>query len=123
PAAARPLDGPPLEPVVVRPETNPAPAAGVPQDLVDRGVAAIAGGAASSVSLEVARVATPAGIPPISCCSTSDLLTTFNENSPDDAERYFFRTSPPDSLQSVVVAIAAEDLACTRLAILHLDDG
>lgn len=122
-AAGGPLDGRPIELVVVDDETNPALAAGLAQDLVDRGVVAIVGGAASSVSLEVARVATPAGIPQISCCSTSDLLTTFNENIPDDAERYFFRTSPPDSLQSVVVAIAAEDLACTRLAILHLDDG
>src|SRR5690606_10282958 len=54
---------------------------------------------------------------------TSDLLTSFNENIADPSDRFFFRTAPPDSVQSLVVAITAEDLACTRLAILHLGDG
>lgn len=123
-AAGGPLPGRPIELVVVDDETNPARGEALARQLIeDEGVVAIVGAPASSVSLEVAQVATQARVPQVSCCSTSDLLTSFNENITDETERYFFRTSPPDSLQSVVVAIAAEDRACARLAILHLDDG
>ena len=123
-AAGGPLPGRPIELVVVDDETNSARGQPLARRLIEQdGVVAIVGAAASSVSLEVAQVATEARIPQISCCSTSDLLTSFNENLADESDRYFFRTAPPDSLQSLVVAIAAADLACTRLAILHIDDG
>lgn len=120
-AAGGPLPGRPIELVVVDDETNPALGQTLAQDLIDRGVVAIVGAAASSSTLEVAQVTGAAQLPQISCCATSDLLTSLQENV-EPHERFFFRTAPPDSLQSVVVAIAADELGCERLAILHLDD-
>lgn len=123
-AAGGPLPGRPIELVVVDDETSAMRGQPLARQLIEEdGVVAIVGAAASSVSLEVAQVATEARVPQVSCCSTSDLLTSFNENITEESDRFFFRTAPPDSLQSVVVAIAARDLACERLAILHLDDG
>lgn len=122
-AAGGPLPGRPIELVVLDSETNPSRAEAVARRLVeDEEVVAVIGAAASSISLGIAQVTTPAQVPQISCCSTSDLLTQFNADLPVE-DRYFFRTSPADILQSQVVAIAAEDLGCTGMAILHLDDS
>lgn len=121
-AAGGPLPGRPIELVVLDDETNPDLAPDLAQRLIDEEVVGIVGAAASSITLGIAQITSPAGIPQISCCSTSDLITSFNENIADPADRYLFRTAPPDGLQSIVVAIAAQDLGCTRLAILHLDD-
>ena len=123
-AAGGPLPGRPIELVVVDDETNARRGEPLARRLIEEdGVVAIVGAAASSVSLEVAQVATELRVPQIACCSTSDLLTSFNENIADESDRFFFRTAPPDALQSRVVAIAAQDLECMRLAILHLGDG
>lgn len=121
-AAGGPLPGRPIELVVLDDATNPANAERLAQRLIDEDVVGIVGAAASSITLGIAQHTVPEQIPQISCCSTSDLITSFNENIADPADRYLFRTAPPDSLQSIVVAIAADDLGCTRLAILHLDD-
>jgi ABC-type branched-subunit amino acid transport system substrate-binding protein len=121
-AAGGPLDGRPIELIVLDDETNPATAAGIGQQLVEQGVHGIIGAAASSVTLGLADASTPARIPQISCCSTSDLITEYNAMRPLE-ERYLFRTTSSDELQARVVAIAAQQLSCTRLAILHLDDS
>lgn len=121
-AAGGPLPGRPIELVVLDDATNPANAEALAQRLIEEDVVGIVGAAASSITLGIAQHTVPEEIPQISCCSTSDLVTSFNENITDPAGRYLFRTAPPDALQSVVVAIAAEDLGCMRLAILHLDD-
>lgn len=121
-AAGGPLPGRPIELVVANDETNPLLAANIARRLIeDEGVVGIVGAGASSITLELAGVSVPARIPQISCCSTSDLITEANEALAPE-ERFLFRTAPPDVLQARVVAIAAEELLCTRLAVLHLDD-
>lgn len=120
-AAGGPLPGRPIQLVVLDDETNPARARSIGERLIQEDVVGIVGAAASSITLGVADVTVPARIPQISCCSTSDLITAFNDNR-DPADRFLFRTSPPDGQQSLVVAITADDLGCERLAILHLDD-
>src|SRR5690606_10575114 len=120
-AAGGPLPGRPIELIVLDDETNPGNGEAIAQQIIDEGVAGIIGPPASSVTLAIAQATVPAQIPQISCCATSDLITSFNENTAEE-DRYLFRTAPPDSLQAIVVAEAAVELECTRLAILHLDD-
>lgn len=123
-AAGGLLGGRPVELVVVDDETNtgdPDFQASLANELIGEGVVGVIGGAASSISLGVAAVLTPMRVPQISCCSTSDRITAFNEALAPEA-RFFFRTIAPDGLQSEVVAIAAEALSCTSVAILHLND-
>ncbi|HHH27053.1 MAG TPA: hypothetical protein ENK57_01720, partial [Polyangiaceae bacterium] len=123
-AAGGLLGGRPVELLVLDDETNTSDLSfqeGLAQQMIDAEVAGVVGSAASSISLGVASALTPAGIPQISCCSTSDRITVFNEGLSEDA-RFFFRTIAPDRLQSKVVALAAEDLMCSRVAILHLAD-
>lgn len=121
-AAGGVLPGRLLEFVVVDDETNPDRGDPIARQMIEQDhVVGIVGAAASSITLAIAGVATPAQVPQISCCSTSDNITVLNEGLALD-ERYVMRTAPPDVLQSRVVSIAANDLACMRLAILHLDD-
>lgn len=121
-AAGGVLPGRRLETVVVDDETNPDLAEGLGQELVEAGVVGVVGAAASSITLGLAGVLTPAQIPQISCCSTSDNVTALNEGL-DPQARYLFRTAPSDALQARVVSDAAQQLMCTQLAILHLDDA
>lgn len=122
-AAGGVLPGRLLETVVVDDETNPDLAEQLGIELVeDHGVVGIVGAAASSITLGIADVSTPAGVPQISCCSTSDNVTVLNQALPPE-ERYLFRTAPSDVLQARVVSIAANDLMCQRLAVMHLDDA
>ncbi len=123
-AAGGLLGGRPVELVVVDDETNTedtAFQASLADRLLAQRVVGVIGGAASSISLGAAAVLTPARIPQLSCCSTSDRITDFNAALEPDA-RFFFRTIAPDRLQSRVVALAARDRACTNVAILHLND-
>lgn len=119
-AAGGLLGGRRVELVVKDDRTDPAQAAVVAQQLVDEGVVAVVGSLASSASLRVQEILAPARIPQISCCSTSEELTDIQP----ETDRYFFRTVPSDLLQAVVLSqYAEEDLGCTRLAILHLNDS
>ena len=123
-AAGGLLGGHPVELIVVDDETNTGDAdfhTALANELIGDGVVGVVGAAASSISLGVAAVLTPARIPQISCCSTSDRVTAFNEALAPEG-RFLFRTIAPDSLQSLVVALTAEALACTNVAILHLND-
>jgi ABC-type branched-subunit amino acid transport system substrate-binding protein len=84
-------------------------------------VAGIVGPVASEIAQAVLSVSVPAKVPTISCCATSDVLnTTQNQTA---RERYFFRTIPTDSFQAPVLARAARECkACTKLALFHRDD-
>jgi len=122
-AAGGPIDGRPIELIVVDDETNPGRAEAIATRLVnDDEVVAVIGAAASSISLGLAQITGPAQIPQISCCSTSDLITD-RAMMQAEGERFLFRTAPADILQAKVVSIAAENLACASLAVLHLDDS
>ncbi len=123
-AAGGLLGGRPVELVALDDETNTADVefqAALANQLVEEGVVGVIGGAASSISLGLAAVLTPARVPQLSCCSTSDRITAFNAALAPEA-RFFFRTIAADVLQSEVVALAADALACMNVAILHLDD-
>ena len=122
-AAGGVLDGRPLELVILDDATDTAPAstAALGEEVLARDVVGVVGAAASSITLGIAGVVTEAQMPQISCCSTSDLITTFNAGLAPEA-RFLFRTAPADNLQALVVALAAQDRMCTSLAILHLDD-
>ena len=122
-AAGGPLPGRQVQLVILDGETNPDVGRMRAEDLVAMGVAGVIGDAGSGSSIAVYEVTQPAQIPQLSCCSTSPTLTLINRELPE-SERYFFRTSPPDDLQSVVVGDIAENEAdCQNLAILHLDDA
>jgi ABC-type branched-subunit amino acid transport system substrate-binding protein len=121
-AAGGPLPGRRIEVVVADDRTDSTTAAGIAENLVfDEEVVGIIGAAASSISLGIREIATQERVPQVSCCSTSDTITARNGELPLE-DRFFFRTIAPDILQSQVVVLAAEDLVCTHLAILHLDD-
>lgn len=122
-AAGGPLPGRPLELFVLDDETDPATADRIAYAFLEAGVVGVVGSAASSITLPIAEITTRARIPQVSCCSTSDLITDFNMGFTRADDRFLFRTAAPDRLQARVVAIAAEGLMCTSLAILHLDDA
>lgn len=114
------LGGREVEVVVVDDRTDPAFARIEAERLVnEERVVAVVGSLASSASLRVQEVTAAAGVPQVSCCSTSPDLT----DAQPEGDRYLFRTVPSDLLQSVVVARQAQTVGCTRLAILHLDDS
>ncbi|MAT28986.1 MAG: hypothetical protein CMN29_29180 [Sandaracinus sp.] len=114
------LGGRPLELVVVDDQTDPDQAAVVARQLVEEeGVVAVIGSLASSASIEAQAITGAAGVPQVSCCSTSPDLT----NAQPETDRYLFRTVPSDLLQAVVVARQAEEMGCTRLGILHQNDS
>jgi ABC-type branched-subunit amino acid transport system substrate-binding protein len=87
--------------------------------LVDvEGVAAIVGGAASSVSLAVAEsVSAPNQILQISPASTSPSLTAAND------EDFLFRTPISDAAQGVVLAqLVSEDLGFTSVCAMYVNN-
>ncbi len=118
-AAGGLLGGRPVEIVFADDRTEPEQAAVVARRMIEDGVVAIIGSLGSSASLAVQEVTGPAQIPQISCCSTSEDLTTAQ---PTD-NRFLFRTVSSDLLQAEVTARYAVDEGCNRLAILHVDDA
>jgi ABC-type branched-subunit amino acid transport system substrate-binding protein len=113
------LGGRRVELVIVDDQTSPEQAGVVASELLQQGVVGIVGSLASGASLVVQEQTAAAQVPQVSCCSTSPGLTTAQPEN----DRYLFRTVPSDLLQSVLVARQAEQAACERLAILHLDDS
>lgn len=105
-------------------ETNMAVGLRRAEELAAEGVVAILGDASSASTLAIYEsVTAPAGIPQISCVSTSPLLTDANAELLL-ADRYFFRTVPPDQFQARAVLDAAEDEGmCTRTAVLYQEDS
>jgi ABC-type branched-subunit amino acid transport system substrate-binding protein len=122
-AAGGVLPGRRVELLIEDSETDADTAVERAEDLVSRQVVAILGDGGSAASLAVYTMVTqPAGVPQVSCCSTSPLLTEANE-ALDPADRYFFRTAPSDALQArAVVQVAYANASCTRLAILYIND-
>lgn len=122
-AAGGVLGGRRIELIVGDSEDNPVTAAAEAQRLIDAGAVAILGDASSSGSIRIYEDVTgPMRIPQISCTSTSTSLTNANRDLPA-ADRFFFRTAPPDQLQATAVVQVATDVAtCTSPALLYQND-
>lgn len=122
-AAGGVLGGRRVELIVGDSEDNPATAASEAQRLIDAGAIAILGDASSSGSIRIySEVTGPMRIPQISCTSTSTGLTNAN-SALDPADRFFFRTAPPDQLQAgAVVEVALDVASCAMPALLYQDD-
>lgn len=112
------LAGRNLELVVEDDQTDPTRARAIAERMIADGVVAIVGPATSSGSLQVQPMTLAAEVPQITCCATSDELTT----AQPEGDRFLFRTAPPDLLQARVLADHTQDLACSHVAIVHLDD-
>ena len=121
--AAGGIGGRPVELRIADSETNMAVGLERAQELEAAGVVAILGDASSASTLGIYESVTgPAGIPQLSCVSTSPLLTDANADRPLE-ERYFFRTVPADQFQARAVLDAAQmEGACSRTAVLYQDD-
>lgn len=118
-AAGGLLGGRRVELLIVDDQTEEDVAGAVATSLLNQGVVGIVGSLASGASLVVQEQTAAAQVPQVSCCSTSPDLTTAQPEN----DRYLFRTVPSDLLQSVLVARQAEEAACERLAILHLNNS
>lgn len=123
-AAGGPIAGRRVELRVADSETDPEIGAREAARLIREGAVAILGDASSASTLRIYEdVTAMERVPQISCTSTSPLLSDANM-SRTEADRFFFRTAPSDVLQArVVVDIATNEAACSRLAILHIADG
>lgn len=118
-AAGGLLGGRQIELIVVDDRTQPDQAARVAEELLAQGAVGIIGSLSSSATEEVQAITAAAQVPQISCCSTSQNLTSIQ---PAD-DRYLFRTAPSDTVQARVLARLAVDSACARVAILHINDA
>lgn len=127
-AAGGPLPGREIELVVLDSRTDPMAAIEQARRLVEpsdpsQRVAAIIGDAGSGGTLAIyTNVTRDNRVPQVSCCATSPRLTEASAASALE-DRFFFRTSPSDALQGLVVARIGRDEGCTRMAILHIDDA
>ncbi len=98
------------------------------REVLDMGAVAIIGDGGSASSLSVYREVIQMADEPvvqISGSATSSSLTAENLGL-SAAERYFFRTAPPDGYQAQVVdriATMVASPACSSLAILYQDDA
>lgn len=107
-----------IELVVRDSATNPEVAREAAQELVDEGVVAVVGEAASSATIASAGVTTAAGVVQISPGSTSPKISTFKDNG------LLWRTIPSDTYQGVVAAkYVKERLGHMRASILHVDNA
>ncbi|MCW2702330.1 MAG: ABC-type branched-chain amino acid transport system periplasmic component-like protein [Blastococcus sp.] len=84
--------------------------------LLQAGVNAIVGAASSGVSQTVIDTITGAGVMQISPANTSDIFTTYNDNG------LYFRTAPPDTLQSRALADVITGDGNNTVGILALND-
>lgn len=130
-AAGGPLPGRQVQVLATDDGTDPAIAFTLAQKLVGQDhVAGIIGAPGSGASLEVAKVAGPAGVPQISGTSTSPLLNNTDAEG-NDIHPYFFRTVPGDHHQGWVLGSAARGqfnngslaLDCDTLALSYQDDA
>ncbi|HEX2075167.1 MAG TPA: ABC transporter substrate-binding protein, partial [Geodermatophilus sp.] len=84
--------------------------------LLAANVDAIIGAASSAVSLTVIDKIVAAGVVMFSPANTSDQFTTYNDNG------LYFRTAPPDVLQSIPLADLILADGNTTVGILNLND-
>lgn len=98
------------------------------REVLDMGAVAIIGDGGSDASLGVYQQVIQMAADPvvqISGSATSSSLTAANLALPE-ADRYFFRTAPPDGYQAQIVdriATMHASPACTNLAILYQNDA
>lgn len=112
------LDGGTLSVAIGDTQTNAQAGVDAAQKLVSvDGVVGIVGALSSGVSGPVATSVTgPAGVPQISPASTAPVLTTIEDND------FFFRTTPHDALQGVVLAQVAKDAGYNNLAVIYINN-
>lgn len=97
--------------------TNPEKAVEAAQRLVDLGVPAIIGAAASSSTIKVFNeVARPAGVVMISPSSTTPAISDL----PDDD--LLWRTAPSDAIQGAAIAAFLEAQNIRKVAVINRDD-
>ncbi len=123
-AAGGLLGGRRVELIVVDSATDSNAGVHGAQMVVDQHAAVVIGDGGSGGSLAIYQMVThTAGVPQISGSATSSSLTVANAALPA-AERYFFRTAPPDGYQAQVVdRIATMNAHCTHLAVLFQNDA
>ncbi|UJR84774.1 ABC transporter substrate-binding protein [Sandaracinus amylolyticus] len=94
----------------------------VAQRMIDDGVIAIIGDSASSATVRVYQEATgPAQVLLASGLSTSPILTEINREL-EPANRFFFRTVPPDDRQAPALAEAMYTQGCRNVSVLFADN-
>lgn len=119
-AAGGLLGGRPIELLIRDDRTDPAFAAELVQELIDvEGVVAVTGALSSEVTLRIQEQTRAAGLPQVSCCSTSQAL----RGAQPATDRWLYRTAPSDDLQGGILARYAAERGCTRLGVVHLDDA
>jgi branched-chain amino acid transport system substrate-binding protein len=112
-AAGGVLGGRPLEAIEADDRSDPLAGVAAARMLVERGVAAIIGPAASGVVVAVANAVTvPAGVPLISPAATAPAVSWIRD---DDT---VFRTAVPEGLQGRVLARLAREAGLARVAAL-----
>jgi branched-chain amino acid transport system substrate-binding protein len=97
--------------------TDAAIASTAVDGLINEGVSAILGPAASGVTLSVIDKITDSGIVQCSGSTTGSVFTTYDDGG------FFFRTAPPDSLQGIVLADLITDDGASSVGILYRDDA
>jgi len=97
--------------------TDPAIASTAVDGLINEGVAAILGPAATDVTLSVIDKITNSGIVECSGSTTGSVFSTYDDGG------FFFRTAPPDSLQGIVLADLITDDDAWSVGILYRDDA
>ena len=96
--------------------TDPVIAGTASDELLNEGVSAIIGPAATGVSLSVIDKITGAGIPMCSPSNTGAIFTTYDDGG------FYFRTAPPDNLQGQVHGDLITDDGATSVAVAHRND-
>ena len=96
--------------------TDPQIAGVSVDELLNEGVSAIIGPAATGVSLSVIDRITGAEIPMCSPSNTGAIFTTYDDGG------YYFRTAPPDNLQGQVHADLITDDGASTVAVAHRSD-
>ncbi|MFP9059896.1 ABC transporter substrate-binding protein [Natrialbaceae archaeon A-chndr2] len=99
-------------------ETDPEAGISAAQNLVDAGVPAVVGPAASNVNLQVTRqIFIPNQVVGISPSSTAPAVTDLDDDG------YIFRTAPSDALQGPVMAeVIMDNLDASTTGTLYLND-
>lgn len=90
------FDGRPLELVFADTETSPQGAENAANEILNEGIVAVLGPAASGPTAATLDLFAAESKPQISCCATSPLLT----DGQTDQQGWFFRTVPDDRVQS-----------------------
>jgi len=114
------LLGKQIEVVIQDSKTSGDVAPTAAQKLIDDGVQAIIGAAASGVTSTVIPIAKANKVVLVSPSSTNPLLTNDSKN-PDDG--YFFRTAPSDKLQAEKMVAKTSKDGQTTAAVLYIDNS